>query len=70
MIDARLVQLFHDHGGGRMDAMRPVHDAAQTDPERAWTRGRTIYRCDCGDQVILGEQDEEAIRKEELAHGH
>jgi hypothetical protein len=70
MIDPRFAQLFHDHGGGRLDVMRPVHDAAQTDPERAWTRGRTIYRCDCGDQVILDDRDEEAVREEELVRGH
>jgi hypothetical protein len=70
MIDSSVLRLFHDHGGGRLDEMRAVHDAAQTDPERAWTRGRTIYRCDCGDQVILGGPEDNAARDEALVHGH
>jgi hypothetical protein len=70
MIDPRMARLFHDHGDGRLEEMRQVHDAAQTDPERGWTRGHTIYRCDCGDQVILGEPDDDAARDEERARGH
>jgi hypothetical protein len=70
MIDPTMARLFHDHGGGRLEEMRRVHDAAQTDPERAWARGRTIYRCDCGDQVILGEPEGAQTHEQERARGH
>jgi hypothetical protein len=44
----------HSHGGDDWHAMNevtPSHDAAESDPERAWQRGR-IFRCaSCEDEI-------------------
>jgi len=47
-----LVRLEHRHGD-RWIALEPspVHDVAESDPERAWASGR-IYRCpECTEEI-------------------
>ena len=49
-----LARLEHNHGGGEwhdMEEIGPGHDAADSDPEREWSRGR-IFRCTvCADEI-------------------
>ena len=49
-----LARLEHNHGSDEWHAMEevtPAHDAAESDPERSWSRGR-IFRCTvCEDEV-------------------
>jgi hypothetical protein len=54
-------EISHRHDDGRMTRMeeqRPHHDAAEHDPERAWSRHR-IFRCTACEEsvtVIPGEE--------------
>lgn len=57
-----LARFEHSHGGNEwhdMHDVTPSHDAAESDPERAWQRGR-ILRCSaCEDEirVMMPDQD-------------
>jgi hypothetical protein len=57
----RIAQLHleHRHSDGTWTPLKPLHhDAAAHDAERSWAR-RTIYRCDCGEEVSVTERDAE-----------
>ena len=57
-----LARLQHHHGGNEWHDMlevTPNHDAAESDPERSWSRGR-IFRCStCEDEIRVTLPDEE-----------
>ena len=62
MVDARrvnelLLRMEHRHGDRwvRLEPT-PEHDAAESDPERAWVSGR-IYRCPECSEVVRVDRD-------------
>lgn len=60
-LQGALYKLEHGHGNGRWTPMREHHDSSEHDAERAWDRGRRIFRCDCGEEVAVNiEPDSEA----------
>jgi hypothetical protein len=63
-VNELLLRMEHRHGDRwvRLEPS-PEHDAAESDPERAWVSGR-IYRCpECSEVVRVGrDPDERASR--------
>jgi hypothetical protein len=52
-----LARLEHYHGGDEWHDMEEVNDAAESDPERDWSRGR-IFRCSvCADEIRVTRAD-------------
>ena len=53
MIDYENFRLVHLHGNERVPMTeRAAHDAADLDPERSWTSGARIFRCNACDESI------------------
>jgi hypothetical protein len=52
------LHLNHRHSDGRWSGMREHHDAADHDAERSWIKGRRIFRCDCGEEVVVSTEAE------------
>jgi hypothetical protein len=56
---AQQFRLEHHHNDGTWSPLEPIHhDSAAHDAERSWLR-RTIFRCDCGEEVAVTEGVEE-----------
>jgi hypothetical protein len=52
------VHLEHHHGDRWVQLEpTPQHDAAESDPERAWASGGRIYRCPECDEVVRVDLD-------------
>ncbi len=50
---AQEFQLEHRHSDGTWERLQRVeHDSAAHDSERSWLR-RTIFRCECGEEVAV-----------------
>jgi hypothetical protein len=47
------LSLSHRHADGQWGQMREHHSPADHDAERLWDKGRRIFRCDCGEEVIV-----------------
>jgi hypothetical protein len=52
------LQLEHRHNDGTWSPLEPMHhDSAAHDSERSWLH-RTIFRCDCGEEVAVTDNGE------------
>jgi len=56
-LQSELVRVEHSHGNNEWGTMEEVHDAAQTDSERQWSRHR-IFRCKSCEEEIRVEVEE------------
>jgi hypothetical protein len=56
-LQSELVRVEHNHGNNQWSAMEEVHDAAQIDEERQWSRHR-IFRCKTCEEEIRVEVPE------------
>jgi hypothetical protein len=54
------LKLTHRHSDGQWSALREHHDSSQHDAERLWDKGRRIFRCDCGEEVAVSTEPDDA----------